>query len=71
MVIFCYGFGVALAVAFGIAIGNAWIRDHRIGIWDRKTAFAIVGTSIVLGVIVGWALQQYLTFVFLSQTTRQ
>ena len=30
---FFYGFGLAIAAAMAIAIGNAWVRDHRNGVW--------------------------------------
>ena len=33
---FYYGFSMALSIALGIAIGNAWVRDHDYGVWTRE-----------------------------------
>jgi hypothetical protein len=66
MLLFYYGFGMALSFAFGVAIGNAWIREHRFGIWSRKAVWSVAGACVVLGLAFGWALQSYLNFVFVS-----
>jgi len=67
---FAYGFGMAIAIALTLAISNAWVNEHRNGVW---TLGMIVGTGVValvLGVTVGWALQQYLAFYAASATGR-
>ena len=33
MTIFAYGFGMAISIALAVAIGNAWVREHRKGVW--------------------------------------
>jgi hypothetical protein len=70
MTAFCYGFGLAIAAALTIAIGNAWAREHRNGVWTMNmlaTAFAV---AITFGLVVGWALQQYFILVAASATGR-
>jgi Na+-driven multidrug efflux pump len=70
MTLFYYGFGMALSIAMSIAIGNAWVRENRHGKWDRQTITTVAIGAVVFGVIVGWALQTYLTFAFATQTQR-
>jgi H+/Cl- antiporter ClcA len=66
MLFFYYGFGMALSCAFGIAIGNAWMRENRGGRWSRKAIWTIACTCALLGLAFGWALQTFLNFAWAS-----
>lgn len=68
--IFSYAFGVAISIAMALAIGNAWVREHRNGVWTLPMAAAVAIVGIAIGVAVGWSLQQYLAFVQASATGR-
>jgi hypothetical protein len=68
--IFEYGFGMALSIAFVVAIGGGWVRDHRKGIWSPRMALGAAAVAIVLGLAIGWGLQQYLDFVAITATHR-
>ncbi len=70
MTIFSYAFGVAISIAMALAIGNAWVREHRNGVWTLPMAAAVAIVGIAIGVAVGWSLQQYLAFVQASATGR-
>lgn len=70
MTIFCYCFGIAMSLATAIAAGNAWTRDHRRGVWTIKMAVTLVVTAILIGIVIGWSLTQYLAFVAASATGR-
>ncbi len=70
MTIFCYGFGIALAGALGVAIGNAWMHDHRNGVWTLRAIATVTAAALALGTLIGWALLQYLAFVAASAAGR-
>lgn len=70
MTIFSYAFGMAISFAIAIAIGNAWTRDHRRGVWTMRMLATLVVTAAVFGAIVGWSLDAYLTFLAASATDR-
>ncbi len=70
MTLFCYSFGIALAGALGIAIGNAWTANHRNGVWTMGMAASVALLALVMGALIGWALVQYLAFVAASATGR-
>ena len=70
MTTFCYGFGIAIALAMALAIGNAWVGDHRKGVWTMPMAAALIAIALVVGIGVGWSLQQYLIFVSASRVGR-
>ena len=70
MIAFCYGFGVAMCLAMALAIGNAWVNDHRRGVWTLSMAALLIVIALAAGLCVGWSLQQYLAFVAASRTGR-
>jgi hypothetical protein len=70
MTTFCYGFGIAISLAMALAIGNAWVNDHRKGVWTFPMIATLVAFALLAGICVGWALQQYFAFVAASQTGR-
>jgi hypothetical protein len=70
MNIFFYSFGLALAFAISIAIGSAWVREHRNGVWTVPMVLGVVGVAVVLGVAIGWAFVQYFAFYNASATSR-
>jgi MFS family permease len=70
MTVFFYGFGLALALAITIAIGNAWVREHRNGVWTVSMLLGVVAIALVLGVTIGWAFVQYFAFYNASATSR-
>ena len=65
-----YGMGLVISIALALAIGNAWVRDHRNGVWTMPMAFGVAATALVIGVAVGWCLAQYFAFVASSATGR-
>jgi hypothetical protein len=70
MTTFSYAFGVAISIAMALAIGNAWVREHRNGVWTLPMAAGVVIAGVAVGIAVGWSLQQYLAFVAASATGR-
>lgn len=70
MTVFCFGFGVAIAAALTIAIGNAWVKEHRNGVWTMNMIATAAAIAIVFGVTVGWALVQYFTLIAASAAGR-
>ena len=70
MNVFFYGFGLALAFAIALAIGNAWVREHRNGVWTLPMIVGIVTVALVMGVAIGWAFVQYYAFYTASATGR-
>ncbi len=70
MNVFFYGFGLALAFAMALAIGNAWVRDHRNGVWTLPMVLALVAIAVIVGVTIGWAFVQYFAFYSASATGR-
>ncbi|HEY5349041.1 MAG TPA: hypothetical protein VIJ64_04885 [Candidatus Lustribacter sp.] len=66
MTFFCYAFGIALAGALAIAIGNAWTANHRNGVWTIGMVATVAFVALVTGALIGWALVQYLAFVSAS-----
>jgi hypothetical protein len=70
MTIFFYGFGLALAFAICIAVGNAWVREHRNGVWTIPMVIGVIAVALVLGVTIGWAFVQYFAFYNASATSR-
>ncbi|MGA7571789.1 MAG: hypothetical protein WBG27_15115 [Candidatus Aquilonibacter sp.] len=70
MTIFAYGFGMAISIALAVAIGNAWVREHRKGVWTLTMAGTVTALALFLGVAIGWGLAQYFAFVAESATGR-
>jgi hypothetical protein len=70
MTVFFYAFGLALALAISLAIGNAWVREHRNGVWTISMVAGVIAIALVLGVAIGWALVQYFAFYNTAATTR-
>lgn len=70
MTVFFYGFGVALALAITLAIGGAWVREHRNGVWTLPMIAGVVVTALVLGIAIGWAFVEYYAFYTSSATGR-
>jgi MFS family permease len=70
MTAFCYGFGMAIAIALTAAIGNAWVREHRNGVWTMNMIATAGAIAITFGLTVGWALVQYFILVAASATGR-
>jgi hypothetical protein len=70
MIVFFYGFGIALGIAISLAIGNAWVREHRNGVWTIPMVIGVIAIALVLGVAVGWALVQYFAFYNASAGSR-
>jgi hypothetical protein len=70
MTIFSYAFGIAISFAIAIAIGNAWTREHRRGVWTMGMIATLVITAAIFGVAVGWGLNTYLNFIAASATGR-
>ena len=70
MTAFFYGFGLAIALAMGIAIGNAWVRDHRNGVWTIPMVLGVLAVAIVIGVTIGWSLVEYFAFYTASASGR-
>ena len=70
MTLFYYGFSMALSVALGIAIGNAWVRDHDYGVWTRKTIAVLTIVVVAFGLILGWAMATWLTWALNSGSVR-
>jgi hypothetical protein len=70
MTTFAYVFGVAISIAMAAAIGNAWVRDHRNGVWTLRMAAVIAIAAIALGALIGWSLTQYFAFLAASATGR-
>jgi len=62
MNVFFYSFGLAIALAMAIAIGSAWVRDHRNGVWTMRMAVGLVAIALLVGVAIGWAFVQYYAF---------
>jgi hypothetical protein len=53
-----------------LAIGNAWVRDHRNGVWTLSMVLGLLAVAIVVGVTIGWSLVQYFAFYAASATGR-
>jgi Na+-translocating ferredoxin:NAD+ oxidoreductase RnfE subunit len=70
MTTFSYGFGIAISVAMALAIGNAWVSDHRKGVWTPSMIAIVITIAVAFGVCLGWSLNAYLAFVAASQTGR-
>ncbi len=70
MTIFAYGFGMAISIALATAIGNAWVREHRNGVWTLTMAGTVATVAVLFGVAVGWGLAQYFAFIAESATGR-
>lgn len=70
MTVFFYAFGLALALAISIAVGNAWVREHRKGVWTIPMVVGVLAIALVLGVAIGWAFVQYFAFYSASATSR-
>jgi len=70
MTIFSYAFGLGISFAIAIAIGNAWARDHRKGVWTMSMLATLILAATLLGITVGWSLNAYLAFVAASATGR-
>jgi hypothetical protein len=70
MTIFFYAFGLALALGIVLAIGNAWVREHRNGVWTIPMVVGVIAIALVLGVTIGWAFVQYFAFYNASATNR-
>jgi Na+-driven multidrug efflux pump len=70
MTIFSYAFGIAMSVALAVAIGNAWTRDHRHGVWTMRMAAILIAVALAAGVVLGWALDQYFKFIAASASGR-
>jgi hypothetical protein len=70
MTVFFYAFGLALALAISLAIGNAWVREHRNGVWTIPMVVGVVAIALILGVAIGWAFVQYFAFYSASATSR-
>jgi Na+-driven multidrug efflux pump len=70
MTTFGYIFGMAISIAMAVAIGNAWARDHRNGVWTLRMAVTVAIVAIAFGLVVGWCFQQYLAFIASSATGR-
>ena len=64
MTVFSYGFGFAISIAMGIAIGSSWVRDNRAGVWSKKLAFSITISVLLFGIILGWAIDTWLSWAF-------
>jgi Na+-translocating ferredoxin:NAD+ oxidoreductase RnfA subunit len=67
---FFYGFGLALALAITLAVGNAWVREHRNGVWTVPMIVGVVAIALVLGTAIGWAFVQYFAFYNAAATSR-
>jgi len=67
---FSYGFGLAISIALTLAISNAWVKEHRNGVWTLGMIAGASAIALALGATVGWALQQYLAFYAASATGR-
>jgi Na+-driven multidrug efflux pump len=70
VIFFYYGFGLAFGIALSIAVGSAYVREHRWGVWDRGAIATVAIAAVVIGLTVGWALQEWLTWAFATQTQR-
>ena len=70
MTTFCYGFGLAISGALTIAIGNAWVREHRNGVWTIPMLASAGAVAIAFGLVVGWSLVQYFILVAASAAGR-
>jgi H+/Cl- antiporter ClcA len=70
MTTFAYVFGVAISIAIAAAIGNAWVGDHRNGVWTLRMAAVVAIVAVAFGILVGWSLQQYFAFIAASATGR-
>jgi F0F1-type ATP synthase assembly protein I len=67
---FSYAFGMAMSLALAIAIGNAWAREHRQGVWTMRMAVMLVVAGLAVGIVLGWALDQYFKFIAASASGR-
>jgi len=70
MTTFFYVFGVAIAIAIALAIGNQWVRDHRNGVWTVPMVLGLLAVAVVAGVTIGWALVLYYALYLASATGR-
>jgi hypothetical protein len=70
MTAFAYVFGMAISIAMAAAIGSAWVREHRNGVWTMRMAAIVTIAAIAFGILVGWSLQQYFAFIAASATGR-
>ena len=70
MTLFYYGFSMALAIALGIAIGNAWVRDHDFGVWTRKVVIVLTIATLAFGLILGWGMATWLSWALNSGSVR-
>ena len=70
MNLFYYGFSMALAIALGIAIGNAWVRDHDYGVWTRKVVIDLTITTLAFGLVLGWGMATWLSWALNSGSVR-
>lgn len=70
MTLFYYGFSLALSLALGIAIGGAWVRDNQFGVWTRRVIAILAVTIVGFGLILGWAVATWMTFVLNSASGR-
>lgn len=70
MTVFFYCFGIALALGIALAIGTAWVREHRNGVWTIPMVVCVVAIAVVLGAVIGWAFVEYFAFYNASATSR-
>jgi hypothetical protein len=58
-------FGFALGVALAVAVGRALMANH-----GRKVIPGVCVSAVVLGLLLGWALNGYIDYVRASATMR-
>jgi small basic protein len=57
-----YVVGIALGLALGAAVGQQYIREHHRGNPPRNLVTWIGVGSLVLGVVLGWAIDAFITY---------
>lgn len=70
MTFFYYGFAMALSIALGVAIGNAWVRDHDYGVWTRKVVIVLAVSVLAFGLVLGWGMETWLNWALNSGSVR-
>ncbi len=70
MTLFSYAFGMALSIALGAAIGNAWVREHYYGVWTRNVVIVLAVIVVAFGLILGWAMATWLNWALSSWSVR-
>jgi small basic protein len=65
-----YAIGIALGIAMGTAVGQQYVREHHRGNPPRNLVTWIGVGSLALGIVLGWAIDSFITYQNYLRMTR-